>query len=86
MSQATPTRRLAQDPERVYRLRMRAGMSQRQLAAAAGITDATVCRIETGVNGASAQSLRKLAKALGCNVEDLMPAPDIQEDREAVSR
>lgn len=65
-------RRLPQDPDRCYRKRIAAGLTQQQLATQAGLTDATVCRIENGTVRASVDSLTALAKALGCSVTDLM--------------
>lgn len=65
--------RLPQDPNRCYRRRIAAGLSQQQLADKAGLTDATVCRIENGTVKARVGSLAALADALECSVEDLMP-------------
>jgi transcriptional regulator with XRE-family HTH domain len=67
-------RRLPQDPDRCFRRRIAAGLSQQQLADKAGISDATVCRIENGTVKASVDSLAALADALDCAVTDLMPA------------
>jgi len=53
---------------RVRELREAKGLSQRQLAAVAGITQATISNIETGrVKGVDFTTLEKLAKALGVN-------------------
>ena len=73
MSQPNATRRLAQDPAKLYRLRVRSGMSQRGLAAAAGTTSATVCRLERGLHSATPKILKQLAHALDVDVEELMP-------------
>ena len=45
--------------------------SQAQLAELAGISQITVCQIETGVNWAGWQTIQKLAGALGISVEQL---------------
>lgn len=67
------TSRLAQDPARVLRKRVQAGLAQNQLAARIGISAAQLCRIEKGKSGASAPVLSRLASELGCDVEELMP-------------
>lgn len=74
MSQATSPRRLAQDPDRLYRQRVKARMSQRQAAKSAGISDTTICRAEKGTTSVQPETLHRLAAAYGCEVEDLMPA------------
>lgn len=51
--------------------RVRLGLSQQQVADAAGIARQTVGGIEAGQYSASAAVALKLAKALGCRVEDL---------------
>lgn len=79
-SNPTHRRPLNQDPERCYRLRLAAGFStQLDLAIAAGLSDATVCRIESGTVSASSRSLVKLADALGCTVDELSAEdPDLE--------
>lgn len=67
------TPRLAQDPVRVQRKRVQAGLAQNQLAARIGISAAQLCRIEKGRSGASASVLARLAEALDCEIDDLMP-------------
>lgn len=68
-------RRLAQDPERCYRARIAAGLTQVQLAKKAGVTDATICRMEQGAVSVLPETLGRVARALDRPVEDLMPAP-----------
>lgn len=68
------SRRLSQDPDRCFRKRIEAGLTQMQLGTRSGLSDATVCRIENGDVVASPESLAALAEALGCTVTDLMPA------------
>ncbi|WP_432135834.1 helix-turn-helix domain-containing protein [Streptomyces sp. bgisy154] len=72
------TQRLAQDPVRVLRKRVQAGLAQNELAARIGISAAQLCRIEKGKSGASAPVLSRLADELGCTIADLMP-PDPAE-------
>lgn len=75
------TSRLAQDPARVLRKRVQAGLAQNQLAARVGISAAQLCRIEKGRSGASAPVLSRLAEEFGCEVADLMPPEPGSETR-----
>lgn len=55
--------------------RLKAGMSQAQLAAASGVNVRMIQKYEQGsndLNKASGETLLKLAQALGCRMEDLM--------------
>ncbi len=52
-------------------VRTRLGRSQQELAAAAGITRQTIGGIEAGLYAPSAAVALRLAKALGCRVEEL---------------
>ena len=54
------------------RARMRALLTQRELAARAGLTQATVQRIESGATRARISTVRRLAAALGVGAEELM--------------
>lgn len=65
--------RLIQDPERVHRRRVIAGLTMLDLANRAGISKGTMSRIEGGRGSASVQALHQLARALECDVTDLMP-------------
>lgn len=67
------TSRLAQDPVRVLRKRVQAGLAQNVLAARIGISAAQLCRIEKGKSGASVSVLSRLAEELDCEIADLMP-------------
>lgn len=49
----------------LYEARAKAGMSQVELAAATGITQADISRIEKGVSNPSVKTLSRLADALG---------------------
>lgn len=62
---------------RVNKLKIRAwrkfrGLTQAQLADATGLTDASVSRIETGVQAYTRQTLEVLSEALKCEPEDLI--------------
>jgi transcriptional regulator with XRE-family HTH domain len=68
--------------ERIRRLRLARGLSQRELAAA-GVSHAHLSRIETGSRTATIPVLRRLAPTLGVSVEYLETGAPIGE---AVSR
>ena len=72
--EATPTRgRLTQEPDRVWRKRVEAGLEQYELAAKAAIHPSKMSRIESGRLAAKPAELHRLAEVLGCHVTDLMP-------------
>jgi transcriptional regulator with XRE-family HTH domain len=56
--------------------RVRAGFSQAKLAQEVGVSDAAVCQWETGKNHPRSVLLPKIAKALNCSVEELLPDND----------
>lgn len=64
---------LPQDPGRLRRKRLEAGLSQPALARIAGIHKSTVYRVEKGLSPAEADTLLRIAMALGCAIADLMP-------------
>lgn len=49
--------------------RRRADLSQRELAARAGVPQSTVARIETGVIDPKASTLRRILRACGADIE-----------------
>ena len=53
--------------------RLRAHMTQAQLAAAAGLDQSAVSQIERGIAGPSLATLKALAAALGVSAADLDP-------------
>lgn len=68
-----------QDPKRLQRRRIQAGLNKRELAERAGIHKTTMGRLERGINNASPRVLKQLAEALGCEIADLMPPePDTE--------
>lgn len=67
------TPRIAQDPARVLRERVKAGLQQKDLAGRVGISPAQLCRIEKGKSGASVTVLRRLADEFGCPIAQLLP-------------
>jgi transcriptional regulator with XRE-family HTH domain len=58
--------------ENVRRLRVREAMTQRELAAKAGITETTLSRIERDVREPHMSTIRKLADALGVHPRALV--------------
>ena len=81
---AVEAKRLPQDKDRLYRARVRARLSQQQLADKARTSKSTVSRLENGKAAAEVETLHRLAEALGLPVEDLMP-PDPALARQAAS-
>lgn len=62
------------------KIRLERGLGQRQLAAAAGTTAATICRYEKGKRLPSLVLAMRIADVLGCKPEDLFAV----EGKEAV--
>ena len=58
---------------RIREIRLKKGMSQKDLADFIGITQAQVARIETGKRSFNFDFLPVLAKALGCKPYELLP-------------
>jgi transcriptional regulator with XRE-family HTH domain len=57
---------------RLKQLRRLRALSQEELAEESGVGRATISRIERGETGAHGRTLRRLAKALGVGVEELV--------------
>lgn len=65
---------------RVAVLRKRAGLTQRQLADALGVTESTIANYEQGRNGLDwFERVAKLCKTLNCVPEDLIDYVSIEE-------
>lgn len=60
----------------IRRTRLEKGLTQVQLATAAGITQSTLSLIESGRSGASFQTAARLAAALGISVDSLVTNQD----------
>ncbi len=58
--------------KKLQRLRQQKGHSIRRLAKASGLHWTTVWKIETGLQEPTVATLRKLARALGVDVADLL--------------
>lgn len=83
-----PERVLNQDPRRLRRRRVAAGMSMTDLALKSGCSLSYLGQLERGEYSASAPVLAALAEALGCEITDLMPrepADDDEQPRKAVA-
>ncbi|WP_340382244.1 helix-turn-helix transcriptional regulator [Streptomyces sp. SS7] len=65
--------RLNQDPARLRRKRVEAGLTQKDLAQRVGVTKGHMSLVESGRRGASPDLLKRLAAVLDCAVADLMP-------------
>ena len=60
------------DTEKLNRLREDRVLSQRELARTAGVTHATVWRLENGFDMARPETVRKLAGVLGVEPKELV--------------
>jgi transcriptional regulator with XRE-family HTH domain len=58
--------------DRLKTLRQLRAMSQEELAEESGVGRATISRIERGETGAHGRTLRRLAAALGVDVDELV--------------
>jgi len=65
---------LTHDPRRLKYRRVAAGLSVTDLADKAGYSKAHISMLEDGQHGASPECLRELARALRCEIADLMAA------------
>ena len=66
---------------RLRELRLRRALNQRELAARAGLTQATVVALERGRSEPRPSTLRKLAAALGVDPGELWEPDDPEEGR-----
>lgn len=67
---------LTQHPRRLRRKRIAAGLSAAELGKLTGYSKQHVSGLELGSHSASPECLLALARALGCEITDLMPAED----------
>lgn len=67
----------------IARVRKEKGISQNKLAAMAGIAQATISDIESGNTPApKISTLKKIADALNCTIDDLFPNATIRREHE----
>jgi len=64
---------LSQDPRRLKRKRLEAGLTMREAAAKSGCSLGIISELENGKYSAGAKTLRLLATAYDCRIADLMP-------------
>lgn len=62
-----------QDPQRLQRRRIQAGLNKTELARKIGISKSYMGLLERGLANASPRVLKRLAEGLDCEVDDLMP-------------
>lgn len=65
---------------RIKKIRINKGMSREQLAKRAGVSSKFVYEIERGMKGMSAETLSKIAKALGESCDFLVYGEEKEED------
>lgn len=70
--------------QRVRELRRRAGLTQAQLAQAAGTSQPTIAAYESGAKSPTLRTLRRLAVAAGLEVEIVFVPPMTREDRRSL--
>ena len=61
------------DPDKLRRRRVAAGLNQTDLAQATGIQQSHLSKLERGRSNTTARSLAVIARALDCEIKDLMP-------------
>ena len=67
---------------RLQEKRIAAGLSQSQLAKAAGVAVGVLQHYEQGtrqIDGAKIETLADLAAALGCKIADILESPELAE-------
>ena len=62
--------------ENIKRYRLKAGMTQEELAAAIGVTQENISQLENDHIGVSVDKLHKLVDALGCTINDILDQGD----------
>ncbi|KUN37759.1 DNA-binding protein [Streptomyces longwoodensis] len=66
-------------PKAVTDARENAGLTQKALAEAVGISVSLLCDIEAGRRNATPERLRSMARVLGCSVADLQPSAGVTQ-------
>ena len=79
MKNRSATLELNQNPRAIRRRRVRKGLQQKDLAAAAGISPQHMCGIESGAVSAGIGAIGRLAAVLDCEPADLMSEELIRE-------
>ncbi|MGI0035189.1 MAG: helix-turn-helix domain-containing protein [Nitrososphaera sp.] len=68
--------------ERLRKMRLEAGLSQKEVAKRGGIDRTMVSKIEVRAQNPSLEILRRLAIGLGCSVVDLLDEEDKRPQRQ----
>lgn len=68
---------------KLKRMREAMGVSQEELAAAAGVSQGAISMIENGTRKPSYDVLLKIAVKLDCLVDELIDRPDLVDDESA---
>ncbi len=71
--------------EKIKALRSERGLTQKEIAAAVGVSDKTISKWECGRGGISLKEALKLSEALGAHIDDLLPVKAV-EDKAFLSR
>lgn len=61
---------------RLKTIRQMSGVSVEKLALSVGMTNDAVLKLESGTRGRTLEKLPRIAKALGCRIDDLFPEMD----------
>lgn len=69
-----------QDPQRLQRRRIQAGLNRTELAKKVGISKSHMGRLERGLANASPRVLKRFAEFFDCKIPDLMPASQDTDD------
>jgi transcriptional regulator with XRE-family HTH domain len=67
--------------QQLRRLRLEKGLTQPQLAAASGLSNSYVGRLELCESAPQIDTVERLASALGCRLGDLLPDEGTPDDR-----
>lgn len=67
-------------------IRLKRGMTQKELAIAIGVTDAAICQYETGAREPTLDTLRKLSEELNCTLDELIGKEDRNGDDRTAER
>jgi transcriptional regulator with XRE-family HTH domain len=72
--------------ERIKKFRTEDGLTQPQLAAKAGVDQGGLSKLERGLTtNLTLEILRRLARALGCSVADLLDEEDKKSSRKTAA-
>ena len=71
--------------EKIRTLRVKRGLSQKQLASTIGVSDKTISKWECARGNIGLKELEKLAEALGVHTDDLLPTK-VAEGKEFAPR